>query len=571
MTGTTRQPRVAIAWSRATRWLPWLLPLGLLVSTALTISTTHTGVPYMDQWVTVADWRAAVEGRMTLDALLTPHNEHRIAVPRLIFLADFAFFRGGNVLNLAVIFATQLLAAALFLALLDREAASWPERAAAALAAAAMFSLMPSENYFWGFQVAFVGALAAGGWAIWLFTRATAAAPRWTGVQLTLSLLLLIYASLNMANGLFAGFAMAGAALVARRGWRIVALPLIVTTALLGLYFVGYAAPESHTSLADALAQPVRLLSYVLVYLGSPWSLRSIPAATALGAVGVALTGAMTLRLWLRASPPTQQVALFGIVLFIGMTAGVTALGRSAFGALQAMSPRYGTPALWFWAAQALFWAREARDLPALKPILCVCMAAAALMLVPMQRDAIAAVHVVHQRLLLGASALIGDVFDVEALRQVHPLPQHPVEFSGFLRDRRLAFLAVPAPVRGAPVSMDRLAAPGRCRGALDGVRPAPEGPTSRAVGWAWDNELRRPVPRTVLVSEGRVVGVGVSGLPRPDVAEALGRRRARSAGWEASVAPATASAITAFALLPDGALCRLDGAHPPPGSAAGA
>jgi hypothetical protein len=132
------------------------LALTVVTTTVVGVVTTYSPLPYWDQWgeATVAQH---------LDLLLTPHNEHRILFPRLIFIADKLWFGGNNKLDLTLILLVQLVHACLLIILLSRarRMSAVENASAAAIALSLLFWMYQSENFTWGFQVQFVGVFAA--------------------------------------------------------------------------------------------------------------------------------------------------------------------------------------------------------------------------------------------------------------------------------------------------------------------------------------------------------------------------------------------------------------------------
>jgi hypothetical protein len=115
-----------------------------------------------------------------------------------------------------------------------------------------------------------------------------------------------------------------------------------------GLYLWDYHRPVDHASLLDGLRAPVRTAAYVTAYLGGavaawrPW------AATAAGTAG--LTVAAALVVWSLRHGKARGIAPFVSLLLYSLgAAGLTALGRGSEGVAQALSSRYGTPAMLFW------------------------------------------------------------------------------------------------------------------------------------------------------------------------------------------------------------------------------
>lgn len=101
----------------------------------------------------------------------------------------------------------------------------------------------------------------------------------------------------------------------------------------------------------------------------------------------------------------------------------------------------------------------------------------------------------------------------------------------------------------------------GQCLGNTDAVaaRYAGDPPGVKIVGWGWDPAAKTVVARVILVDlEGRIVGAGESGFPRPDVTAAMPQVTALDSGWAADVTR-TKGPLDAYGVVDDGrALCRL-------------
>lgn len=539
-------------------WAWMLVPLAILATSIAAVFVNYSAAPWMDLWEPLNTYRHVLANGLSFGDLWAQHNEHRIVFPKLIFLADLHWFNGGAVLELVLIFVTQALAALLFLKLAELRTARFWDLAATAAAVGFMFSLGQWENLFWGFQVQFVAVFAAGAWAIHLFSRATEPAH---GLRLGLALAalsLLVFATFNMANGVFAGAAMAIAAFVARRGKTAIIAPAVASAILLAIYMADYAQVAYHSPPSLALQHPARYVTYVLAYLGSPWAERPMQAA-AVGLVGVLSALAMTWAVFRDQAVSSNRLTLFAVVLFVGVTASATALGRLSFGLEQAISTRYATPAFYFWGAQLVFWSLFTRDALERRPraALGFVSLVALVLLAPMQRISAIDLAMVHEGMLAGESALIGQVDDPEALMSLYPRPEVLVSMADFARRQGLAPFHRPPPPALDP---QRIAnGPANCLGALDGARPSTASGFGRAAGWAWDVAAGKPVER-LLVSGGggRILGVGVGGMRRPDVDKALPAVTHARTGWTAAIQMAPGEELAAFAVLQDGRLCEV-------------
>lgn len=82
---------------------------------------------------------------------------------------------------------------------------------------------------------------------------------------------------------------------------------------------------------------------------------------------------------------------------------------------------------------------------------------------------------------------------------------------------------------------------PDTCTGYVDVVsKPDASQQDVKLQGWIVDRRTRRPVRTLLLVAEGKIVGLGISGEQRPDVVNAIRSNRALRSGW------------IAYAKLPD-------------------
>lgn len=538
-------------------WAPWALlalPLGILATTVWAVVVNAVPTPYQDQWATVPLWRALSEGAAAPADFFAQHNEHRIVFPRLVFMADFAWFHGRNVLNLAAIAAIQLAAAALYVLACRPRRTHLPTLLAAATAASLMFSLLQWENLFWGFQVQFVGVFAAGGWGIYLFCQALADPGRIRWPRMAGALVLLALATFTLANGLLAGCAMILAALATRGPARSLVPVIVATAGLLAAYCVGYHPIAGHSPAALALEQPARYLAYVLIYLGSPWRAGSLGLALAAGLAGAIATAAMAVLVVRDGGKDPRRTAMFGIVLFIGMTAGVTALGRLSFGIEQALSSRYVTPANHFWAAHAVFWAltAQAHAKVWLTRGVTLAILAAGLFLVPFQRHGQIQLAATQEHILAGSAALLAGASDREAIRALYPDPSVPLAMTPYLRAQRLSLFAGP-PHDSVGGPFVRRPAVGQCQGGLQNLAPAPDAPgVWRVRGWGWDLEAGQRIDRVTLVDQaGTVIGLGLGGA-RTD------RAHPRRSGWIGVLTSGRGHTATAYGMLKDGRACEL-------------
>lgn len=273
------------------------------------------------------------------------HNEHRLLLPRLFFIADIWLFGATSVCLLGAIMLVQL-GSALTLWSFARpqpKESVWEKRWLAALIVIPVFSWTQHENFIWGFQIQFVLVFLL---ALLAFRLAASTDDAW---RRTVAIGLIgATAAGTMANGLLLLPALAGFYLLACRDLRRTALFTAISLGIWALYFL--APPSGHASPSPALAwstAPRECLAFTLVYLGGLPRL-GLWARGIFGSLGLALL--LYFIAHARARLTRQHWALLFFLLFIAATAALTAAGRISFGINQAQVSRYMTPALLFWA-----------------------------------------------------------------------------------------------------------------------------------------------------------------------------------------------------------------------------
>jgi hypothetical protein len=545
-------------------WLAFIVPMALLASSAQAVMETYSAVPFLDQWAIIQAWSDILGHGLTFSYLFSPHNEHRILFPKLVFLADLQWLRGQNILNFTAIGVNQIIGACLFLRVADLRRATSTTILACAFSIALLFSLAQFENFDWGFQVGFVQVFALGGWAIYLFSLATEDRDSIQWVPLVTGSVLLIIATFSLSNGFFAGAATVLTGLLTRGRWKPLATIAAVTGLLAAVYLHGYHAADNHSTTDVLLQKPGAFILYVLAYLGNVWAFggdwtpADIDRAIAAGALGALLTAAMIVTAVRSGRRDAGRSAMLGLTLFVLITATITAMGRAYYGIGQALASRYATPSVYFWAAQVAFWALTFQAGPRRVPQMAlgaICLLGLALLL-PIQKRAYPEIMLRHSLALIGSSAMLSIDDDSEALSLVYPQPALAQALTPFLRAHHLSLFAwtdgYPAGSAFRPRPAPNAA---NCLGSIDVIDPGPAG-FWRIQGWSWDKARNRPFANLQLVdSTNRVVGVALTGMERPDIAARLNKRSAALAGWIASVDRNAKGELQLYALH-DGETC---------------
>lgn len=344
----------------------------LLAAGAVAVSTGvawHTAVflwsgrpvlPISDGWAPWDSLRGVVEGSTTpFDALTALHNEHRVIVARLLFVADL-FAGGRDRIASAASLAFQGVQIVVWLRLLARaEGARWLRWIVGATAIAMLLTLRQGDNFVSGFQAQFTGVFACDvATAMVLFGDQSPSRPASIGVRrLCAAGAFMLLAPLTMANGFLTAPACAAIALLNRLPSRARAVGLAVVATTLSIALDRSLAQYGRGGTPLAFTGSAAL--HGIAYLGGTVTSGRVPWALAAGSIGIAST-TIALAMAVRGTALTagERVAL-QVQLFCLASAAATGAGRvgAGFGVDQALSGRYATASATFWSACLVFWA----------------------------------------------------------------------------------------------------------------------------------------------------------------------------------------------------------------------
>jgi len=335
------------------RCVPGVLALVPFSSVAALIARYKVDIPYWDEWNFVPVLQRSYEGNLSLTDLWAQHNEHRILFPRLIMLL-LARATGWNIsyeLAANVLLAAGILAALVWQINSSRKLTGDRGPNWLVLAVSLMvFSLSQWENWLWGWQICvFLNVLAvAAGIAV-----LASAGLRWW--RFPAAIFLGVVASYSFASGLAYWLAALPVLLARPSGsrqakCREVAIWLLSAAATLVLYLYHYHAPAAHPRSGLALAQPIELAKYILIYLGRPVSANHALRAGTLGLVAL-LAMAFLSRRSLGRNRAHMPLPYLSLSLYAVLSAAMAGVGRVGFGFTQALSPRYVTMSNLLWVS----------------------------------------------------------------------------------------------------------------------------------------------------------------------------------------------------------------------------
>jgi hypothetical protein len=354
------RPRLAAAFS-------WSIWAAMLLGALWFVARYSSNVPSWDDWDMVPTLTR--NQPITLDWLWSEHNEHRVPVPRLLYLAlnwltvvDFRTTMYFDVIAMAAVAMAMMLVARRLRGRISLSDAFFPIIA---------LQLGQAANLLWGWQLQFFLSVILAGVALLAIVQSGVTfTPRASGIVVGCCACLL---PLCGANGLGMAPALALWPLAIAwtppaqggergRGGLLVALS-VAALALTALYFVGWEPVPYHPKSYSVYQSLKTSLQFLTIGIG--------PAIRgwwpAIGIATLLVFGATVIRLalvWRDA--PEQRGRTLGLLLFLGALASLAlglGLGRNGF------ETRYVTLAVPAWCCVYFTWtlypARNLRWLPA--------------------------------------------------------------------------------------------------------------------------------------------------------------------------------------------------------------
>ena len=311
----------------------------------------HYGVNalFADDWTLIPLINASMHGGLSWQLLWGQHNESRILIPNLLFIA----FGRLDHLNAKTImyFGALLFSAGYALLLLAyREyAGKFLGAVPTLLTGLVWFSLSEFENTLWAFQLSWF--IVDAGLLLLLYTLSRRAKP---ALMLGVAVLVAVIASFSLLQGLILWpvglFCLMWRKQDRRQKRRECGLWIVAAVGTAAFYFDGYNSSAGATgggSISFALSHPIDLLAYTVTAIGNVFPSDWPPTRSAVDVhqvVGSALLAVglfVFYRSW-RERPGDRRVPLPAALILYAVLFDLTiAVGRSSGGASQAQSFRY--------------------------------------------------------------------------------------------------------------------------------------------------------------------------------------------------------------------------------------
>lgn len=533
------------------------------VYTVEAVLRTYTPILYADHWNVVDFLRP---GHLTLGNLWSPHNEHRYFIGNLLAIADIVWFHGRNISLYIEIFLIQA-AHLLVFAWLIRRFTHFSRPVLISLLAFvfyAMFSPLQLENFTWAFQTGFVlvgcAATICFASAAW-YTVLPPIAVRKRRAAFIVCVLAALVAEASLANGVLVWPLLILMGLMLGFSKRDLLIALGACIAGVAIYMVGYHSPANESNPLAAIHNPGAVVKYVITYLASSWD-KALPnysgfptvfeSLTVCAIIGAIFGAFSCLRNWRKPAP--LRAFLYTNMLFVLGTATLTALGGLNYGYHQAISSRYQTFALLFWACWAMLAATHLgevhvhwRRIAAAQALVLALLLAACSRFGGVERLFVAR----EAGMIEGYDALASGDVNNSALLNLFAQPDRLPGYLAILREYGAGPPSYVPMISGPNIGAYNLIAASECLGHID--RFALDGPSGYAVagGWAWNAKDQRPFDRIVIASSRGAFLSGTSVYsPRADVPANTPQVTSNTTGWNISFRAPGPGPYTVFGLL---------------------
>jgi hypothetical protein len=321
------------------------------------VATFGVDFPYYDEWEMIPTLVGA--NPITLGWLWWQHNEHRIMIPRLVYLAVEKLarydFRGGMYFD-----ALALSASAAALIVVARRARGYTKYTDAFLVLA-LLNLGQAQNLVNSFQVAFISGTLLSVAVISLSAQLRMEFRGAVALGICTAMMPLLGGhGLALVPALSLAVVFTGWGLRRAPGgtWKMLVVWAFAALAvgLMGFYFVGYERPARHPLSHDMHQVLDGAMQFLTVGLGSAvrflWPETQVVLLLVLSASIVAL-------IWVALKRPDQRDSAIRLLMFLGAMVSLSlgiSRARAAIGKDALFASRYAALAAPFWCGVYFVW-----------------------------------------------------------------------------------------------------------------------------------------------------------------------------------------------------------------------
>lgn len=310
-------------------------------------------IPFWDMWNGYLEFYTHIlNGEYKY--IFLQHNEHRIVLTKLLFLIDLGVFGGKSYFLLIINLILMLLIVWQFFKFIDKlfiDKNLYYRNLIKLFILILLFSWTQHENITWGFQSQFYLAYLVPFFSFYLMAIFKETNQN---KYFYYSCILAALSSYTMANGILTSLLIVIMTFLFRLDKIKIFIAIIICIVNYIIFFNDYQSIDRQGNVLEYLINsPIDFLLYIFTYLGSPFFYlfkHNIQVSEIFGFILVMCMIFIIIKYFKRILLNYFLIAIIIQQIYIFLTALVTASGRFSFGIEQAISSRYTTPVLIFWA-----------------------------------------------------------------------------------------------------------------------------------------------------------------------------------------------------------------------------
>ncbi len=519
----------------------------VIFTTLRGVATAFTAIPLEDEWDGFLGTVQQFYQGDQWNALWQVHVNHRLVIPRLIFLADVKWFGGWKIFTVVMSMLFAAVTSAIISARIEMP------RLYRLIGIAAVFGLMfswcNSDNFYFAFNVQNTSAVFFSVLALSEISREGNRA-----LRVTSALVSAVLAELCAANGLLVFPVLLLQVVIMRQPIREMIAVVLVGALAIWAYMYQYVMPVYPVSPDVAQIHFVRL-KFALLLAGAPFNrlLHSFNACAVIGALALVGGIALCIAASFRRRATAYRAFLIGGAAFCVISILAAANGRWMLGLQTALSARYLILPLLYYVFVVLLVVDVTKSRSALQ-VAVYAPLALLLVFVPAQAGSHFESNNLNQKL-----ALLGEKIGLDQPyydRSVYPASLHHffIQLSDFANVEQIGVYSSGWLHDAGIVKYDpRLQDDSLCDGTFERIIKAESG--HQVFGWLVPRKYGRESTLVVVTDPaGQTVGYGVTGMKRPDVKAGLPGAPS-DAGWSGFVN--TENVANAYAYI-GGKFCEL-------------
>ncbi len=498
------------------------------LSSLFAIIADYSNVPFWDQWDAMLMMDPRISN-VNFSTFWQQHNEHRIILGKTLFYFNNLFFNGSEIVLLLInLFLSTIifLVICIYLAKANRKEKNLQIMIIGSLSPI-NFSLLSSQNLLWGFQAQFY-------LAILLPTLSFISFARYIVDKQKRNLILSIFLGVLSIGTMASGLMVLPVLLLLGIIFRLNKKENLIIFGLVCITFFGYFRNFSfvfETPLSIYLNHPIYIFKYVVLLLGGPvyviagnnpyltlWVVLIFVYVISIPIINYCLGKYKKIEV--------HEVASFSIFIFILLFAIQTAGGRYEFGMSSALSSRYLLFSNIFLMIGIITVLFQLKHISVRLSIVTMLLMFA--LMLPNQLSVLFSKdNRVYDRNLAGL-ALNLEVNDETQLKSVYPWPERILSNVEKLKiEGRSVFGSKKyEEQRESFGKIFSMSTNKSCSGSIETSMKIPNSDWLQINGWLYSS-----VGRNIIVTnlENTIVGYGIKGRYRPDVANLFSHADSRS------------------------------------------